>query len=139
MPITTQRVTHMAQQTTRGRSFGWLVWAALGGGVGWAVGFLGFAMHCAVFIPGPVPLQGPDSGPGPEVTAYGQIYGQTVHQETGPFPDVLHSCSRRMDWIGWPVVVGCVVVGAAGAGLWAARGKKPPPPARGGTTGAGVG
>lgn len=36
----------------------WLRWAAAGGVIGWAVGFFGFAIHCAVFIPGPIPVGG---------------------------------------------------------------------------------
>jgi hypothetical protein len=92
-----------------------LLWAAVGGVVGWAVGFFGFAIHCAVFIPGPVPLAA-DRQQTP-VTAYTQIYGHTIHEETGPFGQVLASGSRRANWIGWPVVAVSTAAGAL-VGVW---------------------
>src|SRR5436190_13510733 len=99
----------------------WILWAVVGGAAGWAIGFLGFAIHCAVFIPGPIPFRTDGQGPDRDtpVTAYTQIYGRTIHEETGPFGEVLAAGSRRTDLIAWPVVGLCIVAGAlAGGWLW---------------------
>src|SRR5262245_51067819 len=112
-------MTTSSQTTEPPRSMMWLLCAVVGGVIGWAVGFFGFAIHCAVFIPGPIPVGADGPVKGAHVTAYTQIYGWTIREETGPFGEVLDSGSRRTDVIAWPVVAVCIVAGTLiGVWLW---------------------
>jgi hypothetical protein len=117
-------MTTTAPSNAPARLFAWFLWVIAGAGLGWLIGFCGFLIHVAVYIPSSIsmlpgggaldPAGGGALDANVVLTVQVLVYSWTAHEETGPLQEVYPRCKRLAQLIGWPTLAVCIALGAAG-------------------------